>query len=113
MRMSTWASLRASRTAPKKRARELLNSLLTPTQRRSLEDHGWFNVKGSDGYTYCVSLLEEGRNVSLPELGRTYEVHLKNDDRVTFNRLAEDRVIAQLLMLQTNAPRLRRMSCRA
>lgn len=85
-----------------RRAKKLLRSLLTAEQRAEFDTHEQFTVVGSDGVTHTVS-AHGARNVSTSH--RTYEVYLSG------NNNGYDRLIAQLLALQTNAKAFKERSC--
>lgn len=53
-----------------KRAQELLLSLLSPEQRATYEEHGWFEVRGSKGGRWRIRNKGQSGNVDLmPEIG--------------------------------------------
>jgi hypothetical protein len=74
------AVLRAEREAANARALELLLSVLTPEQRASYLDEGWFEVRGSRGGRWRIRNRGQSGNVDLmPEIGEerdaTYCAH--------------------------------------
>jgi hypothetical protein len=101
------------RTEPEGRSLELLLEFLTRTQRRTFLDEGWFIVTGSDGRRYQVwDPRRSGmpyRNVwlvtSCNRKIRSLEVYLH------YNDLTCDRMLAQLLAIQSDAGRFDRISC--
>lgn len=90
------------RRRAERRAKKLLLSLLTAEQRAELEKTAQFTVVGSDGVIHRVQ-AQGSRNVSTKH--RTYEVYLNG------NNNGYDRLIAQLLALQTNAKAFKERSC--
>ena len=95
---------------PNRRAWDLLFSHLSPSQRYTLEEWGFFYVRGSDDRLYAlwdgwwVHPIKKGKAT-----GKAMGVHAKNKGVVL---PIGDLLLLQKLALETNARKCRRIACK-
>lgn len=95
---------RERREAIQKRARELLCRSLTPAQRQSLDEHGFFDLNVG-GRHYRIRQGTHG-NVRLIQDEREVTSYCIQPDGVP----AEDAMLAQKLLLETDEPSFLRIA---
>lgn len=82
-----------------KKAWKLLLQVLTPAQRRTLLDHGWFDCVGADGHTYRLMYRRHGNVTRLGKDGETEKAWCGHFGEAL---PIADNLTAQLLILTVN-----------
>ncbi len=96
---------RKIRLAAERRARKLLLSHLTPTQRDTVGLNGWFETRGSRGTLYRILTTKFLGNITAPHAGRKYCLCFA--DRLL---PLSDHILGQKLLIESDEPKFLRVA---